>query len=204
MGREFNGEIIKNIEEITGCKFTSISNMENIENISKDSVITILSKKYSPSGDLILINLAILNEYRIQNSIEINFEMTRTLYTSAMDSAFIFGVLNTLFCIIIAFIVIIALMNFLTKPFENLLHEVTSIDTSKDKYSKLTEMGNREFAYIRKLINNLLIKIENNQERIKNLALYDQLTGIPNRTLFNDILKRDISLSSRKIGRAHV
>ena len=67
----------------------------------------------------------------------------------------------------------------------------------KKKYSKLVEKGNKEFLYLRKSINNLLTKIEHNQERIANLALYDQLTDIPNRILFNNLLIRDISLSSR-------
>jgi len=197
MGREFDSSIIENMEAISGCKFSSISIMENTENVSNDGIPTITDKTYSPSGDSVYIKLAIPNIYRIQDSIQINFEMPRLLYDSSMKSVFNFEMLNTLLCIILSSIIIIVLTKLLSEPFENLLKEVTSIDITKDKYIKLAETGNKEFFYLRKSINSLLIKIEDNQERIKNLALYDQLTGIPNRTLFNDILNRDISLSSR-------
>lgn len=197
IGREFDSTIIENIETITGCKFISISVLENIENISEDRIQTTLNTTYSPSGDSIDIKLTIPNKYRIQDSIQINIMMPRTLYNSAMKSAFDFGVLDTVLCIIVTLIVIIASTKFLSKPFENLLQEVIAIDITKDKYAKLAEKGNKEFLYLRKSINNLLTKIEDNQDRITNLALYDQLTGIPNRTLFNDILNRDISLASQ-------
>lgn len=197
MGRECDSSIIEKVETITGWEYSSVNNLENFESIADGSVISTLSKTYSPSRDLIYISLAIPNEYRIQDSIQIDFEISRALYISAMKSAFGFGVFNTVLSIIIAIIIVMVLTNSLTKPFDSLVHEVSSIDTSKDKYTKLSEKGNREFVYLQKSINNLLFKIEDNQARISNLALYDQLTGIPNRSLFNDILKRDISLSSR-------
>jgi diguanylate cyclase (GGDEF)-like protein len=197
IGRELDSGIRENIEAITGCKIKSISILENSASVSKDGIITTLDKTYSPSGDSIFIKLAIPNKYRIQDSIEMDFELPRTLYVSSINKVSDFGILNTVLFVIITLVVVIILTNIITKPFNHLLQEVISVDTTKDKYAKLAEVGNKEFIHIRKSINSLLTKIENNQERITNMALYDQLTGIPNRTLFNDLLRRDISLSSR-------
>ena len=164
LGKEFDDSVIENIEKITGCRFISISDLDNAESIS---IPTIINKTFSASGDSIDIKLAVPNKYRIQDSIQINFEMQRFLYTSSMKDAYNFGIFNTVICLVITIIVIIALTYFLTKPFENLLQEVTSIDTTKEKYSKLVEKGNKEFLYLRKSINNLLTKIEHNQERLQ-------------------------------------
>jgi diguanylate cyclase (GGDEF)-like protein len=196
-GREIDNLIIANMEKATGFKLRSIISLENCVVTADNEIASILSKAYSPSGDSIYIDFAIPNKYRIQDSIQMNFEMPRTIYVSSMRSVFGFAILNTILCVIATLIVIIILTGFLSKPFRDLLQEVTSIDTTKDKYAKLAETGNKEFLIVRKSINHLLSRIEENQDKIANLALYDQLTGIPNRTLFNDILRRDISLSSR-------
>ncbi len=196
-GREIDLSLQENLEKITGFRFNAISALENAGSISKNNILTTLSTAYSPAGDSIVIKLAIANQYRMEDSIQIDFEMPRTLYVTSMKKVADFGILNTLLFVIITLVVIMILTNYLTKPFHHLLQEVTAIDTTKDKFLRLAEKGNREFVYIRKSINNLLAKIEDHQERIKNMALYDQLTGIPNRTLFIDILRRDISLSSR-------
>lgn len=197
LGRQIDDILRKNMETITGLKFTSISALDNTDGISKDVEIATLEKTLSPSRDSILIKLAIHNKYRTQDSVQMNFEMPRSLYVSSMKEVSYFAIFNTLLFVIFTLVVTFFLAKLLTRPFNELFQEVASIDTSKDQYTKLSEGGNREFLYIRKSINSLLAKIEDNQKRIKNMALYDQLTGIPNRTLFNDILRKDISLSSR-------
>jgi diguanylate cyclase (GGDEF)-like protein len=196
MGREFDNSIITDIETITGFKFYFLNSFDNPEErIETDNLITILNQTYSSSKDSISLELLVQNEYRLQDSVQLNFEMPRALYLSSMNSAFNFAILNTFLCIIVAAIIIINLTRNLTKPFETLLQEVSSIDTTKKKYAKLAETGTKEFFFLRKSMNTLLAKIEDNQEKITSLAMYDQLTGIPNRILFNELLERDIKLA---------
>jgi diguanylate cyclase (GGDEF)-like protein len=178
-------------------KFTSISALGNTDGGSNDAGITTLEKAFSPSGDSILIKLAVRNRSRVQDSVLMDFEMPRSLYSSSMKSVIYFAVINTLLFIILTLFVTLILTKLLTRPFNELYQDVTSIDTTKDVYAKIAESGSKEFSFIRRSINNLLTKVEDSQNRIRNMALYDQLTGIPNRTLFNELLKRDISLSSR-------
>ena len=203
IGRGIDASIIENIETITGNQLNAISPLEWVENSPIQSNPTILSKINSASGETIDIRLAVPNAYRSQDSIRMDFEMPRTLYVSSMKNVFNFAVLDTVLFAIACFVVIVFFTNILTKPFKDLLQEVSAIVTTKNEYPKLAEIGNIEFLYLRKSINNLLTKIEENQARITSLALFDQLTGIPNRILFNDLLLKEISLSSKtgkKIG----
>jgi diguanylate cyclase (GGDEF)-like protein len=197
LGREIDDALKKSVEAITGMKFTSISALGNTDGGSNDAGITTLEKAFSPSGDSILIKLAVRNRSRVQDSVLMDFEMPRSLYSSSMKSVIYFAVINTLLFIILTLFVTLILTKLLTRPFNELYQDVTSIDTTKDVYAKIAESGSKEFSFIRRSINNLLTKVEDSQNRIRNMALYDQLTGIPNRTLFNELLKRDISLSSR-------
>jgi len=196
IGREFDNSIVSDIETITGFKFYFMSGLENPENaVDIDNLPPLLSQTYSSEKDFIKLKLLVPNEYQIKDSIQLSFEMPRTLYLSSMDSAFEFAILNTFLFMIVAVIIIVNLTRNLTKPFENLLQEVTSIDTTKKKYAKLAETGNKEFFFLRRSMNNLLTKIEDNQEKIANLAMYDQLTGVPNRILFNELLAKDIEVA---------
>lgn len=197
MGRSLDSGIIATIESMTGSSFQSINLIEDAESVfaSGEKVLTAIS--YSDSNNEVHLKLSIADDYRVQDSFFIETKIPRTMYMNSMRNYITFGTLNTLFFVLVTFILIIFLTNFLSKPFEKLLREVHTIDTSKEKYTKLEEIGDKEFHYLRKSVNSLLVKIEENQDRIVSLAMYDQLTGIPNRTLFSDILQKDISLSSR-------
>jgi diguanylate cyclase (GGDEF)-like protein len=194
-GRAFDRSIIENIETVTGCQFCSISALEDNGTISAGEAT--VEKTYSDSKDFVCLSLAIINERQMQDSVQISLDMPRTIYLSSMKSALNFGIVNTILCLAITAVVFIALTFFLTRPFEMLLRDVRAIDTTREKFQKIAEKGSKEFLYLRGSINQLLTRIEETQEKITNMALYDQLTGIPNKAYLNDLLQRDISLASR-------
>ena len=198
LGREFDHSIIEDIEAVTGFKYYALSDIDSrTDFLEATRSITVLSKTYSSDKNAISLKLLIEDQYQRQDSIQVDLEMPRTLYLSAMEDTFGFATINTLLFIVLTVIAIIALIRYLTNPFDSLLKEVTSIDTSKIKFAKLSETGNKEFFFLRQSINHLLEKIEDNQEKIANLVMYDLLTGIPNRVYFNELLEKDIELSSR-------
>jgi len=196
IGREFKNSIITDLERISGWKFYFAGGLENPEQVTNPTELTsVLSQTYSGEKDYIKLTLLVRNLYQIQESIQLDFEMPRTLYLSSMSNTVSFAILNTLLFAFAAVLIVLALTRLLTKPFDDLLQEVLIIDPTKNKYSKLAETGNKEFFFLRKSINTLLGKIEDNQEKISHMALHDTLTDIPNRVRFNELLDKEIKSS---------
>ena len=200
IGREFTSAAVIDLEQISGWRFYFVSAIDDLSQTETATEHTrILQQSYSDDKDYIKLILLVENPYQVQESLQIDFEMPRTLYLSSIESTISFAILNTLLFALGAALVVLALTRFLTKPFDDLLQDVSMIDTSKSKYPKLSETGNQEFFFLRKSINALLGKIENNQEKISHMALHDALTNIPNRVLFNELLDEEIR-SSRLTG----
>lgn len=200
IGREFTSAAVIDLEQISGWRFYFVSAIDDLSQTETATEHTrILQQSYSDDKDYIKLILLVENPYQVQESLQIDFEMPRTLYLSSIESNISFAIFNTLLFALGAAMVVLALTRFLTKPFDDLLQDVSMIDTSKSKYPKLSETGNQEFFFLRKSINALLGKIENNQEKISHMALHDALTNIPNRVLFNELLDEEIR-SSRLTG----
>ena len=200
LGREFTSASVIDLEQISGWRFYFVSAIDDLSQTETATEHTrILQQSYSNDKDYIKLKLLVENPYQIQESLQVDFEMPRTLYLSSIESTISFAIFNTLLFALGAAMVVLALTRFLTKPFDDLLQDVSMIDTSKSKYPKLSETGNQEFFFLRKSINALLGKIENNQEKISHMALHDALTNIPNRVLFNELLDEEIC-SSRLTG----
>ena len=192
IGREFISSSVEDLERMTGWKYRFVSALQDDSIQEPMDSVSVIHQTYSSDKKNIQFRLLVRNPYLLKDSILIDFEMPRTLYMSSTESTIGFALLNLLLFALAAMFLVTALTRFLTKPFDDLLQDVSLIDTSKGKYTKLAEAGGQEFFFLRKSINTLLRKIEDHQERITFMAMHDSLTGTPNRTLFNELLHQEI------------
>jgi diguanylate cyclase (GGDEF)-like protein len=99
------------------------------------------------------------------------------------------------------------LQNIFTQPLQNLMGAITGIikraDYSADIHvdvkdkSEFATLG-RDFNLLLKQIDSNLKEVEASNERIQELAYYDELTGLPNRRLLTERMEYILDLSKRE------
>lgn len=163
IGRQIDSEIIKDMEKISGCRISSINNYGKINGLYLSDEPVIIDDSYNISSNSINIELAVPNTYDLDFSIVISMVMSRDLYISGMKDVLGFSVLNTIGSIFICMIIFTLLGKYITKPFDNLVKDVKSIEIKKEQSLRISETGTDEFSFLRRSINGLLHRIEISQ-----------------------------------------
>ncbi|MHB1316043.1 MAG: HD domain-containing phosphohydrolase [Christensenellales bacterium] len=165
-GRQISSEHINQIENVTGCKIDEIKTVEDASQLQQGRDSVIIDTVYGDDQGALSISLTIRNPYEIYSSIIIGFTMSRDLYLSSINNFNIFILIDTVAGLIVFLIIFIILSKSITKPFEDLFHDVGAIDIAKNTFTKLSEQGNNEFSSLRKSMNALLNKIETSQKEL--------------------------------------
>jgi len=169
IGKQIDESIIAELEKITNCKFSSISRVEDadIQLLKAQAEPTILYDiSLNEKKDTLLIRTVIPNTYDINSSIDIILEMPRDLYISGMHQIINFTVLNSLLTCLASLLLFFFLGPYMSKPFVELIKDVKELELNKKDVKKLREYGNDEFAFLRVSINNLLEKIDIEQNKV--------------------------------------
>ena len=167
IGRQFENDMVKNIEEIADAKLVSISSLKNFEKLSEEQPNVQYISGESKNDTLRFI-YDIPNQYDSQNPTVLTFAFPRDVYFSGMQQFNNFLFWNVLVMVIIVLIVFITLSIYLSNPFVRLIKEVRNINLSDRQIERLHFKGKGEFAFLRDSINNLLNRIEIEQCKVKN------------------------------------
>lgn len=198
VGRHIDQSIISKIEDISGCKLISIETLGFPEDsqASRDPVV-LYDTYLNGNGDSRLIELIYSDPYGIQSAVKLTLSMPRNQFISEAKEMNVFSILNTIVSIIISLFLFLILSRYLSKPISKLVADIKSIDVTQNEFHQLQEDGNNEFAFLRKSINMLLVRIfkdisEKNEitKRIEFLSYHDQLTGLYNRRFYENELRR--------------
>lgn len=170
IGRFIDDSLITALKSTTGCSTITIniSNNANEGGLQSESEnVKLYDISLNEKKDTMLIQVIIPNVYDLNSSVIFSLTKTRDFYISGMKAVNSFALLNTLCSILIAIMVIALLGKYLTKPFANLIKDVKSLDLTQKKFAKIQEDGKDEFYFLRKTINTMLIKIEGEQNKVR-------------------------------------
>lgn len=179
IGRRIDSKVIGALESMTGGK-VSLSLVKN----GKDQAAEVsLLEKYenglvlqyagmSRDKDAMSMDFYIPVVSGDGNLIRFSALKPRSLFMDGMGQVdkFILGYSMIMLSFVMLGLVMLTYLVFeqyLSKPFALLMDEVKDIDTAKDKKMKLEIHGRNEFTFLRQSINNLLGRIETEQDVVK-------------------------------------
>lgn len=192
-GRQIDEEIINEMQKISDFEITDMSVLTDSEELSNLRESDNLSLSYNENIDnSINVNLLFPNPYNKMSSLLISMELPRDLYLEGMGKVIGFSIFNTLSGLIASLIIFLLVGKYLSKPFDNLIRNVRSIDITHDKFIPLPEKGNDEFTFLSKSINALMNRIKSSQnELVKNKEeLHTTLVSIGEGIITVDIMYR--------------
>lgn len=169
IGKQIDENIISELEKITDCRIVSISAVNDSEKqqLTAQAMPSALHEKsLNEKKDTLLIRTIIPNTYDPAYSVAFSLEIPRELYLSGIQQITKFTVLNALLTCIASLLLFFLLGPYISKPFLELINDVKSLDLSKKEFKKLPEYGKDEFSFLRKTINNILEKIETEQNKV--------------------------------------
>jgi len=169
IGKQIDENIISEIERITNSQIVSVSVVNESEKqqlASQSGPSALYKKSYNEKKDTLLIRTIIPNTYDLDYSIAFSLEIPRELYISGTQQITKFAVLNALLTCIASLLLFFLLGPYMSRPFLDLINDVKSLDLSKKEFRKLQEYGKDEFSFLRKTINNMLEKIETEQNKV--------------------------------------
>lgn len=169
IGKQIDENIISELEKITGCQIVSISVVNKSEKqqlASQAGPSALYEKSLNEKKDTLIIKVIIPNTYDLDYSVAFSLETPRELYISGTQQITKFAMLNALLTCIASLLLFFLLGPYISKPFLDLINDVKGLDSGKKDFKKLREYGNNEFSFLRKTINNMLEKIETEQNKV--------------------------------------
>ena len=166
IGREIDQYIYGQMEAVSGLDLSIINIWDKPTKLRADSS-SIIGIHYDEDPiKPIQVEILVLNDYDLDSSIVIEMAMSRTSYLQGMKHLSNFAFINTIISLILSILIFLFLGMYITKPFARLIQDVKLIDTNDPMVHKLSERGNDEFSFLRKMINSLMEKIAINQAMI--------------------------------------
>ena len=160
IGKKIDSGVIAAMEKISGSAMGPIRKSDSPAAAPEGETMQLLSASRNDRQDTIDIELASPNAFAPHGVILYLLRMPRTLFVMGMERVRGFSVINTAGSAVVALLIFLILGYYLTRPFMKLTSDVQRIDMSKKEFQMLTETGKDEFAYLRKSVNNLLRRIE--------------------------------------------
>lgn len=155
IGRLVDEGFISDIEEIADSDFLSIhaSGLYLNEGIEKNANTITYTCPIGTIDEALSIRLTLSKD--------------RTFYLSGAEKLEQFLIGNILYTLAICFVLFAILGLYMSRPITQLINEVKKIDLHGKKIKNLQVKGNDEFGFLRRAINNMLKKIETEQNKVK-------------------------------------
>lgn len=99
--------------------------------------------------------------------------------------------------VLTAFLISSRLQHLILKPILHLSDIARNVSENKDYAIRATKVSNDEVGLLTVRFNEMLEEIQKGEQRLQHEANHDQLTGLPNRTLFMELLGRSVERRKR-------
>lgn len=146
--------------------------ISDIEKISDSTLLSIHTSSSNANEDVEKLTDTIKFTCSVRTidedaSIRFTLSKDRSLYLSGQEQLekFLFG--NILYTLAICFILFVVLGFYISRPITQLINEVRKIDLNGKTIINLHVKGNDDFGFLRRAINNMLKKIETEQNKVK-------------------------------------
>lgn len=115
-----------------------------------------------------------------------------------MVRAFFAVLISAGLTLIMALLILFALRRGITRPLSNLATLMRFISEEKDYSVRSHDSGRDEIGYLAAGFNQMLEKIDAHDNKLRKIAHYDNVTGLPNRHYFNQRLEDSIAVAARE------
>lgn len=161
IGRLVDEGFISKIEEFAGGTLVSINtaDLDDHEGIEK--------LKVNKQEDTLEFTCPV-ETIDGDSTVYLTLSKDRSLYLSGQKKLEQFLIVNILYTLGICFIVFAILGLYMSRPITKLINEVSKINLYGKTIKNLHVKGNDEFGFLRRTINNMLKKIETEQNKVKN------------------------------------
>lgn len=171
IGRLIDKSIITGLEEMTDSQIT-FSEINNIShNVTreqltiKDGSILRHELKLNEKKDALLIELFLPNTE--DSFVVVKLTKNRDFFIKGMNQNKQFLLIYSIIMFLFTFIVFTLLGRYISRPFDELINEVKALDLANNEIRKLEIFGKDEFSFLRNAINNMLSRIEAEQNKVR-------------------------------------
>ena len=193
MGKYLDERTINRIGEELSFEL-AFQEVKSSTEAQKKMEVEILSE-YQMEGSILL------KDYSEQSLFEINFNMDRSFYIEKKNTVNNIGICLILAGIIFVFLTIFLLNRFIISRISNLSEQLYYIQMKGNVNSRIIRTKNQhdEISKLENSINQVLSSLEEKHEEVIRLALYDHLTGLPNRLAFYKEASRRIKATTEEL-----
>src|SRR4030042_3500532 len=192
--RYFNESAISNLAEKTELsidvfrldrpdEFSEVSDVLSKINDENPFYITALDSKN-------IAGYTALEDIFCRPAILLRINMTRDIYQQSIATLVTFTSIIFIVCIFLGVLTLILLNKTLLKRLLELGNNVRHIGNEKDISKRIATKGNDEISVLANDINSMLDDLEKTQDKVKYMSFHDSLTGLYNRTYFEEELRR--------------
>jgi diguanylate cyclase (GGDEF)-like protein len=115
-----------------------------------------------------------------------------------MIRAFFAVLVSAALALMLAFLILITLHRSITRPLSRLAKLMRFVSEEKDYSVRSEDFGKDEIGYLATGFNQMLEKIDAHDHKLRKIAHYDNVTGLPNRHYFNQRLEDAIADAARE------
>jgi sensor domain CHASE-containing protein len=169
IGKLIDKGIIKNLREMTSgsVAFTKTDKVAQTPTLTRtgsasSDQVELYDKQHTMKIEIIVPNADYKDE-----SITITLTKARDFYYDGMSKINRFLLIYAVTMFLFIFLVFTLIGRYISHPFVKLINEVRELDFTKMKIQKLRTYGKGEFLFLRNSINNMLIKIEVEQDKAR-------------------------------------
>jgi diguanylate cyclase (GGDEF)-like protein len=115
-----------------------------------------------------------------------------------MIRAFFAVLISAVLSLLTAFLILTTLHRSITRPLSRLAKLMRFVSEQKDYSVRSQDSGKDEIGYLATGFNQMLEKIDAHDHKLRKIAHYDNVTGLPNRHYFNQRLEDSIADAARE------
>jgi diguanylate cyclase (GGDEF)-like protein/PAS domain S-box-containing protein len=166
-GKLIDNTVYQDIERFTGCSIKSISVIKSKSGNQGliDSVV-IKDTHLNDKKDALYIDLLIPSNVDDAALIQMTLSMSRALFIEGLAELNAFILISTIVIALMLILVFVILGFVFNRPIKALIKDIQTIDI-KDRFVSIPENGYYEIRTVRKTLNDLIRKIQNDHKELK-------------------------------------
>lgn len=165
-GHRFDSGIIQGLEQTVNCKI-ELTAAGQVAAAGVDGNLALENYRVDDGDRTMTINLLYSKYPQLQDSIRFTLQMDRDIYRGAMLKIRNFMDFFTAGFLIVSLLIFMIMGIYMSKPITSLINDVKKINLNKGHVSRIKEVGNNEWTFLRRSINRMLAEIDAEQNEVQ-------------------------------------